>query len=303
MSIVFVIDNLTAGNAYIRGILPSMGMKNEKINAKYCVANSFNPNSVSDGDTVVFVKYDRLGQSKAVKQNGAKVVLDVVDSKKHWMQHRDNLDALIVNTDSSRHIIKNIHNFNKPMFKIPHILTNFDKDYVGQKRKDLPLSPKTIGYLGVADTFTDDNSFIDFCSQNNLKWYQWQPTINSNEVSTLKIDLGCINFTHEKERIGGTYTITKPSAKLLNMFSYGIPALFSPYESYIDAITAHNYTELLWCVCGSKYAMLDKIKILKNDKSLYAHLSNLSFELSKNFHISNTCNIYKELLEFAGIKK
>lgn len=303
MSIVFVIDDLTAGNAYIRGILPASGMINNKIDAKYCVANSFNPESVDDKDTVVFVKYDRLNQSSQVKKNGARVVLDVVDSKKHWMQHRDNLDALIVNTESSRHIIRKTHGFKGPIFKIPHILTNFNKDYIGQKRKKLPEKIKTIGYLGVSDTFTDSQLFHNFCKENNLNWYQNQPSINSNEETTLNLDLGCINFVHENKRIGGSYTITKPSAKVLNLFSYGIPALFSPYESYIDAIATYNHKELLWCVCGSKEAMFDKIKILQNDRQLYTQLSDSAFNLSKNFHISKTCHIYKEIIDFAGIKK
>jgi len=300
MSIIFVLDNLTAGNAYIRGMLVTVGMKAKSIDAKYIVANEFNPNSVNESDTVVFVKYDRLGQSSGVKKKGAKVVLDIVDSKKHWMLHRDNLDALIVNTESSKSIIRNRFNFKKPIFKIPHILTNFSKDLKGQKRKNLPNKPKTLGYVGVSETFTDAKFYENFCNNNNLKWHQREASITTNEASTMEIDLGCINFSHESSRIGGTYTMTKPSAKMLNLFSYGIPALFSPYESYIDAISSHNYHDLLWCVCGSKHTMIDKAKILIEDQGLYKSMSNMSYELSKNFHISNTVNIYKQLLDFAG---
>ena len=70
-------------------------MESHKVDAKYVVANQFDPTSVSRDDVVVFVKYDRLSQSKIVKDTGARVVMDVVDSKKHWKQHRDYIDALI----------------------------------------------------------------------------------------------------------------------------------------------------------------------------------------------------------------
>ena len=43
MRIIFILDNLTAGNAYIRGILPTIGMKNVGINAEYVEASKFNP--------------------------------------------------------------------------------------------------------------------------------------------------------------------------------------------------------------------------------------------------------------------
>lgn len=300
MSIIFVLDNLVAGNAYIRGMLVVMGMKAKSIDAEYVVAKDFNPTTVSENDTVVFVKYDRLGQSSEVKKQGAKVVLDIVDSKKHWFTHRDNLDALIVNTESSKSIIRNRFNFKKPIFKIPHILTNFSKDLASQKRKSLSSKPKTLGYIGVSETFTDSNFFENFCNSNGLKWYQSEASVATNDASTMEIDLGCINFSHESDRIGGTYTMTKPSAKLLNLFSYGIPALFSPYESYIDAISSYGYHDLLWCVCGSKHAMVDKVKILIDDHELYKAMSNMSYELSKNFHISNAVNIYKQLLDYAG---
>ena len=140
--------------------------------------------------------------------------------------------------------------------------------------------------------------FNHFCEKNNLKWYQSQPSVSDNENHTLKIDLGCINFTGDKERIGGTITVTKPSAKLLNLFSYGIPTLFSPYESYIDAIASYGFNDLLWCCCSTKEAMFDKINILIKDDKLYKELSDQAFDLSKNYHISNTMYIYKELIDY-----
>jgi len=302
LSLIFILDSLTVGNAYIRGILPVMGMKKNNIDAKYIVASDFNPRSVEINDVVVFVKYDRLGQAKEVKNKGAKVVLDIVDSKTiHKSEDlRQSIDALIVNTASSRRIIKSNFNFNKPIFKIPHIITNFNKDLKTQVRKSLPKIPKTLGYLGVRETFTDIDYFNSFCTKNDLNWYNAQPSITDNESHTLNIDLGCINFTGDKERIGGTLTITKPSAKLLNLFSYGIPTLFSPYESYIDAITSYGFNDLLWCCCSTKEAMFDKIDILMKDHDLYRELSDQAFDLSRNYHISNTSNIYKELIDYIG---
>jgi len=299
MSLVFVIDNMHAGNAYIRGILPVMGMTKDSIDAKYVVASNFDLNSVDSNDTVIFVKYDRLGQSRGVKKTGAKVILDVVDSKKHWKQHRESLDALIVNTDTQIKIISARDKFKKPIIKIPHIITNFSKDLAGQTRKKLPEKIKNVGYLGVADTFSCMPDFSSFCKNNNLNWQTSQPTINSNEHDTLKIDLGCIFFVGDKERIGGTLSISKPSAKLINLFSYGIPALFSPYESYLDAIAASGYTDLLWCCCNTKEAMFDKIKVLMENHDLYKELSSQAYEMSKNYHISNTSKIYKDLIKFS----
>ena len=302
MSLVFVIDSMHAGNAYIRGILPVKGMKRHSIDARFEVASEFKPSSVSKDDTVVFVKYDRLGQSGEVKKTGAKVVLDVVDSKKHWKQHRNNLDALIVNTDTQSTIIKSRDCFEREIFKIPHIITNFEDDLIGQKRKALPEKINTIGYLGVDKTFTEMNSFADFCDKNNLRWHSSQPSIHSNESETLRLDLGCIYFIGDEERVGGTISISKPSAKLINLFSYGIPALFSPYESYLDAISSTGYLDLLWCCCNTKEAMFDKIKILSENRDLYKSLSDQAFEMSKHFHISNTLKVYKSLIEYADKK-
>jgi len=299
MRIVFVLDGLKVGNAYIRGIIPTIGMKNEAVPAEYVVANNFNPSGARKDDVVVFVKYDRLGQAQAVKKTGARVILDVVDSKKHWKQHRDHLDGLIVNTQTQAEIIKNRDNFDKPIFKIPHILTNFKKDLQGQVRKQIPDKIKTVGYLGVPQTFTDMHLFQNFCSQNNLSWYTSQPSIDSNESATLKLDLGCIYFCGDVDRIGGTISISKPSAKLLNLFSYGIPALFSPYESYLDEIGKSDYPDLLWGCCNTPAAMFDKIKILKDNPKFYRELSNQSYEMSRKYHISNTVKIYKDLISFA----
>jgi len=299
MRIVFVLDGLKVGNAYIRGIIPTLGMKRESVPAEYVVANNFNPAGTKKDDVVVFVKYDRLNQAKLVKKTGARVILDVVDSKKHWKQHRDYLDGLIVNTQTQVEIIRNRDNFVKPIFKIPHILTNFEKDLVGQVRKQLPDRIKTVGYLGVAKTFTDMPLFQNFCSQNNLDWYTNQPSIDINETATLKLDLGCIYFCGDTARVGGTISISKPSAKLLNLFSYGIPALFSPYESYLDEIGQSNYPDLLWGCCNTPAAMFDKIKILQDNPKFYHELSNQSYEMSRKYHISNTVKIYKDLILFA----
>lgn len=302
MSLIFVIDSLHAGNAYIRGILPVKGLQKNNIDAQFVVASEFNPRSPSSKDTVVFVKYDRLGQSAQVKQSGARVILDVVDSKKHWKAHRENLDGLIVNTDTQMRIIRSRDNFKKPIFKIPHIVTNFADDLEGQTRKKLPQSIKSIGYLGVDKTFSEMDKFINYCNENNLSWHTSQPSIHSNESETLRLDLGCIYYVGDEERIGGTISSSKPSAKLINLFSYGIPALFSPYESYLDAIATTGHTELLWCCCNTKAAMFDKIKILMENHDLYTELSNKAFEMSKFFHISNTSVVYESLIQYSDQK-
>lgn len=300
MRLIFILDGLKYGNAYIRGILPTIGLRDSGLDVEYIVSSNFDPNTVGKGDTVVFVKYDRLGQSKAVKESGANVVLDVVDSKKHWKQHRDYLDALIVNTRSQSEIIKNRDNFTGPILKIPHILTNFTKDRKSQRRKQLPEKIKTIGYLGVPETFTDFSLFKEYCASKDIRWYNDQPSIDTNESSTLNLDLGCINFTGDKDRIGGTISISKPSAKLLNLFSYGIPAIFSPYESYLDEIGKSGYDNLLWGCCNTPSAMFDKIQILMDNRGLYQELSDASFEMSKRFHISNSLKIYDPLIQLAG---
>lgn len=302
MSLIFVIDNLYAGNAYIRGILPVKGLQKNNIDANFIVASEFNPSSMTKEDTVVFVKYDRLFQSAAVKKAGAKVILDVVDSKKHWKMHREHLDGLIVNTDTQMRIIRTRDKFEKPIFKIPHITTNFNSNLEGQLRKPIPKKIANVGYMGVDKTFSEMDEFIKFCNNSGLRWHNAQPSIKTNELETLRLDLGCIYYIGDEERIGGTISISKPSAKLINLFSYGIPALFSPYESYLDAIASTGYLGLLWCCCNTKEAMFDKMKILMEDHDLYSELSNKAFEMSKHFHISNAENIYKSLIQYAGQK-
>lgn len=298
--IIFVLDGLKFGNAYIRGILPTLGLRAAGIKVKYVVANQFNPAGVNQDDVVVFVKYDRLNQSKVVKDTGARVVLDVVDSKKHWKQHRQYLDALIVNTRSQAEIIRNRDNFHKPILKIPHIITNFGPGMRGQARKSIPNKLSTIGYLGVPNTFTDMPLFENFCIQNGYQWYTRQPSIDSNEACTLNLDLGCIYYTGDTSRVGGTITISKPSAKLINLFSYGIPALYTPYESYLDEIGVADYPDLLWGCCNTPAAMFDKINILSDNMDFYHDLSDQAYHMSRRYHISNTEHIYEDLIEYSS---
>jgi hypothetical protein len=298
--LIFILDGLKYGNAYIRGILPTMGLVDKDIQAKYIVASEFDPTSVTEKDVVVFVKYDRLSQSKIVKDTGARVVLDVVDSKKHWKQHRDYLDALIVNTKTQVEIIQKRDGFDKPIMKIPHIITNFSDDLKGQNRKNVPGKLSTLGYLGVPDTFTSMGLFETFCQQNGYAWRTEQPSIDTNEQATLALDLGCIHYTGDKERVGGTLSISKPSAKLINLFSYGIPALYTPYESYLDEVGASGYADLLWGCCNTPAAMFDKINILRDNMDFYSDLSNQAYDMSRKYHISNTKQIYKELIEYSS---
>lgn len=298
--LIFILDGLKYGNAYIRGILPTMGLVDKDIQAKYIVASEFDPTSVTEKDVVVFVKYDRLSQSKIVKDTGARVVLDVVDSKKHWKQHRDYLDALIVNTKTQVEIIQKRDGFDKPIMKIPHIITNFNDDLKGQNRKNVPGKLSTLGYLGVPDTFTSMGLFETFCQQNGYAWRTEQPSIDTNEQATLALDLGCIHYTGDKERVGGTLSISKPSAKLINLFSYGIPALYTPYESYLDEVGASGYADLLWGCCNTPAAMFDKINILRDNMDFYSDLSNQAYDMSRKYHISNTKQIYKELIEYSS---
>ena len=298
--LIFILDGLKYGNAYIRGILPTKGLANHDIPVKYIVANQFDPTSVGKDDVVVFVKYDRLSQSKVVKESGARVVLDVVDSKKHWKQHRDYIDALIVNTKSQVEIIKRRDGFDKPIMKIPHIITNFSSDLKGQNRKNAPDKLSVLGYLGVPDTFTNMKLFEDFCLQNDYAWRTEQPSIDTNELATLQLDLGCIYYTGDKPRVGGTLSISKPSAKLINLFSYGIPALYTPYESYLDEVGASGYADLLWGCCNTPAAMFDKINILRDNMDFYNDLSNQAYDMSRKYHISNTKQIYKELIEYSS---
>ena len=298
--LIFILDGLKYGNAYIRGILPTVGLVDKDIQAKYIVASEFDPTSVTEKDVVVFVKYDRLSQSKIVKDTGARVVLDVVDSKKHWKQHRDYLDALIVNTKTQVEIIQKRDGFDKPIMKIPHIITNFSDDLKGQNRKNVPGKLSTLGYLGVPDTFTSMGLFETFCQQNGYAWRTEQPSIDTNEQATLALDLGCIHYTGDKERVGGTLSISKPSAKLINLFSYGIPALYTPYESYLDEVGASGYADLLWGCCNTPAAMFDKINILRDNMDFYSDLSNQAYDMSRKYHISNTKQIYKELIEYSS---
>ena len=100
MKIIFVLQNLSSGSAYMRGILPTIGLRLSGLEADYVVAESFNPAKVNNSDIVVFVKYDNYNQSIVAKESGAKVFLDVVDSKKHCKRHKEHLDGLIVNTKS-----------------------------------------------------------------------------------------------------------------------------------------------------------------------------------------------------------
>jgi hypothetical protein len=288
------------GSDYIRGVLPTKGLERHGVNVKYVTARQFNVTSVGPGDTVVFVKYDRLGQAKAVKDTGAKVVLDVVDSKKHWKQHREYLDALIVNTRSQVEIITHRDKFDKPIFKIPHIMTNFSPDMQGQTRRSFPNKLSTIGYLGVPATFTNMQHFEEFCAQHDYEWYTRQPSVDTNERYTMRLDLGCIYYTGDTDRVGGTITMSKPSAKLINLFSYGIPTLYTPYESYLDEIGVADYPDLLWGCCNTPAAMFDKINILSENMDFYYDLSDQAYHMSRRYHISNTEHIYKDLLEYSS---
>ena len=296
MRFVFVLQNNISGSAYMKGVLPSIGLQNSGIRSYSVVNESLDVDDIDENDVVIFVKYDLLKQAPLVKEKGAKVILDIVDSK-GWKKHENNLDALIVNTRSQCEIIKNRDGFDRPILAVPHIMTNFTSDYLSQTRKPVIDEIKTVGYLGVSEQFTDMKVFNAYCQDNKMQWYTSQPDKHDNEKETLKLDLGCIYNFSETQRIVGSSTIAKPSGKLINMYSYGIPVLFSPYESYIEEISHSDFSDLLWCCCATPLAFFQKIEILKNNMNLYRELSDCAYEFSKRYHVSNTLNVYQDVID------
>jgi len=301
--LIFVITNADSGSAFMRGTFISKVLHKKGYKVSLVLDRDLNVADINEEKTVVFVKYDMLCLSKKIKERGGRVVFDVVDSKKHWLEHQENIDTIIAGSNVHIQHMKNISSFKGLFFRIPHVITNTCKDYELQYRRQLGNEIKKIGYVGTPSTFTDTNDFYQYCNENNMSWFSGMPTprLGNNADMTMPLDLGCIHYTHEKQRFGGTITSTKPATKLMNFFSFGIPTLFTHYDAYVEEIVRYDYHDLLWCLCNSKQSMFDKINILKNNIELYKDLGEQSFQLSRNFHVSKIEKIYKPLLQFASI--
>jgi hypothetical protein len=281
----------------MRGVFTSKALNSIGYKTSCILDKDLDVEKIESEKIFVFVKYDNLGLTEKVKQKGSTVVFDIVDSKKSWLEYKSNIDFVIAGSDV--HIQHIRSNFSGECLRIPHVITNTCDNFKLQFRKSLESEIKTIGYIGTPKTFTDPNDFHNYCVSNDMKWLMGMPTVtaNNNIQMTTCVDLGCIYYTHEKQRFGGTVTSTKPATKLMNFFSFGIPALFTHYDSYVEEIVRYGYHDLLWCLCNSKHSMFDKIKILRRDNSFYKSLGDQSFELSRNFHVSKIEEIYKPLLQ------
>jgi hypothetical protein len=234
------------------------------------------------------------------KKRNATVVYDMIDNW-NWkvlnmpqtvkgMPLSFGFDVVIANNKAhAAHISKY---YNGRITIIPHLHTN-----IHRKRKSIDVI-NTIGYIGLDKQFALTKEMTQYCNNNKLQWYQANGgDYQTVEQETLKLDVGLIYATNAMQSEGLNYEYVmkfKPATKLINYFSYGIPALFNPTIAFIEAIESDP--KLKYLIVNTPIDIYNKINELRENNTLYKDLSNRCFSLSEIYHLDNAKRFYSQLV-------
>lgn len=216
-----------------------------------------------------------------------KIILDTSDDFSEenlgiWTQIND---AVICDTNSAVSVLDN-QGF-KNIIKIDHIHSNCTKEF-SQKRKRINAL-NVAGYVGLPQQLSNSEKISSFFTKRGLAWYQASPNISNNEYHSAILDLGII-YHDEKMKLR-----LKPHNKLMNLYSYGIPVFFSPYESYLEV--TKEVPELQQMCVSSCEEIFSKFEELFYNQNFQKN-SNAAFELSKNYHVTQYERCYRSLINF-----
>jgi hypothetical protein len=128
-----------------------------------------------------------------------------------------------------------------------------------------------------------------------LKWYDAvSSTPSMIEQHTLQLDAGLIYVNTEIESRGLSYHDTisfKPTTKLINILSYGIPCLCVAYESYKEIIKKEP--ELEWLIIKDLDHAFSKIDKMRSKRAVLERMSDLSYNVANQYHLDNCSKYYQ----------
>lgn len=304
MRFVFVVFKSSGrprtGSQHMRGYAVIEALKRQGVETHIVTHENLQDAPIDKNSVCIVIKVVMPSTVAHIKKRGATIAYDIIDNW-NWKvfnmtQTERNFTKLLAfdtviatNKAHAAHIAK-YHN--GKIVIIPHLHTN-----VNRKRKGLN-DIKTIGYIGQNEQFALTKEMTQYCNNNGLQWYQTNGgDYQTVEQETLKLDVGLIYATNamQSEDLNYEYVMKfKPATKLINYFSYGIPALFNPTVSFMEAISSDPVLKYL--VVNTPEDIYKKINELRENIELYKDLSNRCFSLSETYHLDNAKRFYTQLV-------
>lgn len=289
MKYIFILYDYGTASMNMRGIAVSESLRKAGIDAR-CVTNDQLNDVKFDKDTIAtIIKVPQESTINHLRRHNAKIVFDIIDKFNWESLLKLDFDCVIAANQVHQNKISNY--FKKQIVIIPHLHTN-----AARKQKTISTI-NTVGYIGQSIQFPISSDMQKYCHKRGIKWFQaGGDKAKTVEEETLNLDLGVVYIDKSIERHGLDYESVanyKPATKLTNMFSYGIPALFSPTASFMEAIAPDPVLQFL--VVNSVDEIYKKVDQLRADNDLYHDLSKRCLIIAENYHIDHASKYYGRL--------
>lgn len=176
---------------------------------------------------------------------------------------------------------------------IPHHSTNFHG-----AAAQFNTIPKRVGYVGLPEQLTCRDEIETVCAKHNVEFISVHPRTREECDEVFRsLDVGVVfadsNATM-RPRVVDLMKRYKPNTKLTNFQAYGIPAVCTPYESYLEH-GRNPETDGGVVFVDDKAAMLAALEQLLVDRSLRMTMGQRAFEHGKHFHINEIKRMYEDL--------
>lgn len=290
MRYVFILHNFTTPSQVMRGINIAAELNRCGIEARCVTQGDLKSVKVDRKTVCVMVKVFDKAVVNYVRKHKGIMVYDQVDKFDNWDNLKTNFDYIIACNESHVNKIKSINSKSKIVL-IPHL-------HAVKKPRKIITKIDTIGYVGQIIQFCMENEIEKYCMHNKLKWYVSEGNMpKTYESETLNVDLGVIYVDDTVHKNSTKHVLNhknimkyKPATKITNYFSYGIPCLFVPYDSFLEVIKPKP--DLNYLVVNSKKEVLEKIDELRSNSKLLASLCDDCYELGQQYNISKVKSYY-----------
>jgi hypothetical protein len=264
----------------------SNALNKQGVEAHYTINEKIKDVKIDKNTICVFIKVVWPDTFNRAQQAGAHLVYDIVDNWT-WSNLNHPWDCVIASNKAHKAHIESL--VKSKVVIIPHLHTN-----IIRRRKEIKKI-LTIGYIGLDKQFSITADATRFCKKAALKWYQASGgDAKTVEKETMILDLGLIYATPAMNQLGLKYDYIikyKPATKLINLFSYGIPALFNPTTAFLEVIEQDE--KLKYLIVNSKEEMFKKVWELKNDLKKFNILSDHCYGIAEKYHSDHASEYYK----------
>jgi hypothetical protein len=288
MRLIFILYDYVAGSMQMHGNFVIEALRRAGVNVKAMLYTDFKK---PENDSIyVLVKVMQDPQKDIVKKIRSKsnslIVYDPIDNF-NWDNLKLGFHYIIANNEA--HAVEIKKHTNAKTIIIPHFHTNLTR-----KRKEI-TEINTIGCIGSTIQLCGVKQIVDECILRNLKWYS-AVSDNPKEVEqqTLKLDVSLIYINEEINNRGLLLKNTiafKPTTKLINVLSYGIPCFFTPYNSYLEIV--QKTPELEWFIINNIEQAFKKIDKLRSNPDLLNKMCELVFKAAEPYHLDNCHKYYR----------